>query len=175
MAIKASRISSLLFIASLVLFSLILLSGMLIYAAPHLGWLVDGVRTDSMTPAINRGSLVIAKPVQPESIVLGDIVIYRSATAENNYICHRVTGITLKAPLVFDTKGDANPFKDPEPVPARNIIAKVAAHISVIGYAAIFIKTPIGFITTIVVPGLVIGFICLSTLFSELFRKKKRE
>jgi signal peptidase len=171
---KKSGVFDALHIVSLVVFSIIMLGGMLIYAAPHIGWLVDGVRSDSMTPAITRGALVIAKPEQPGNIVLNDIIVFRSDSAKENYVCHRVIGISLQSPLSFDTKGDANPFKDPEPVPARNLIAKVVSHIPVLGFAAIFIKTPLGFIVSIVVPGLVIGYICLSALFSELFKKKKR-
>lgn len=172
---RKSKVIDTLHIVSLVVFSLIMLAGVLIYIAPHMEWLVDGVRSGSMTPAITRGSLVIARPEQPVNIELGDVIIFRSDTAKENYICHRVIGITLNSPPVFDTKGDANPYKDPEPVPARNLIAKVVSHIPVIGFAVIFIKTPLGFIVSIVVPGLVIGYICLSSLFSELFTKKKRE
>lgn len=173
MEAKTPRIYGVLYIISIILFCLILLGGVVIYSAPHLGWLVDGVATGSMSPTITRGSLVIAKPVQTNSIALGDIIIYRSNRASENNVCHRVVSISTSSPLIFRTKGDANAFWDQEQVPAQNIIAKVVWQFPVIGFAAIFIHTPVGFIVSVVVPGFTIAFLCLSALRSELSGKKK--
>jgi len=173
MEAKASRTYGILYVISIILFCLILLGGVAIYSAPHLGWVIDGVPTRSMSPTISRGALVIAKPVQTNSIALGDIIIYRSNITPKNNICHRVVSISTSSPLIFHTKGDANAFWDPEPVPAQDIIAKVVWHFPVIGFAAIFIHTPVGFIVSVVVPGLTIAFLILSALRSELSGKKK--
>jgi|GEM_PF-5855078 len=155
-------------------FCLILLGGVAIYMAPHLGWVADGVRSSSMSPVITRGTLVIAKPVRSDSIALGDIIIFRNGSARDNYVCHRVVGVTKSSPLIFYTKGDAQAYQDTEPVLAQNVLAKVVAHIPLIGFAAIFIKTPLGFIISIVIPGLAVAFMCLSALRSELIGKRKR-
>ena len=160
------------FIVSIAVFCLVMLGGMLVHVMPHLGWIIDGVRSGSMSPALERGSLVIAGPVDPSGIAIGDIVIFRNEAMTDNYICHRVIGKTLQPPLLFTTRGDANPFADPEPVPAANIIAKVNASVPVLGFAAIFIKTPVGFVVSVIVPGVIIAVMCLATIFTELFRKK---
>jgi signal peptidase I len=173
MTAMKSRLTNIAFVISLAIFSLVALAGTLVHVMPHFGWLIDGVRSGSMTPSIPRGSLVIARPVQPDSIVLGDVIIYRSDSAEENYICHRVVGITINSPLAFDTKGDAYPFADPAPVPAQNLVARVVWHSPVIGFAAIFIKTPVGFIVSVILPGVIIAFLCFTSLYSELFKKKK--
>ncbi|MDD5287807.1 MAG: signal peptidase I [Dehalococcoidales bacterium] len=174
MAAKTPRLYGVLYIASLAVSCLILLCGVAIHMAPHFGWLADGVRSGSMSPAITRGSLVVASPVFTGNIALGDIVIYRKDSAKENYICHRVVGISRNSPLVFYTKGDANAFTDTEPVREQNILARVAWHAPVIGFAAIFIKTPVGFLVSVIIPGLTIAALCLTTLFTELSRKKKR-
>jgi signal peptidase I len=173
MTAKKTAISNISFVVSLVVFCLVMLGGMLVHVMPHLGWLVDGVRSGSMSPALERGSLVIAEPVVASDIALGDIIIYSNEGMTDNFICHRVVGMTRTLPLLFDTKGDANPFTDPEPVSPENIVARVAWDVPVLGYAAIFIKTPVGFIVSIIVPGIIIALMCLSTLYSEIFGKKK--
>ena len=173
MTAKKTAISNISFVVSLVIFCLVMLGGMLVHVMPHLGWLVDGVRSGSMSPALERGSLVVAEPVVASDIALGDIIIYGNESMTDNYICHRVTGITRTLPLLFDTKGDANPFADPEPVSPEDIVARVVWDIPVLGFAAIFIKTPVGFIVSVILPGVIIALMCLSTLYSEIFGKKK--
>jgi signal peptidase len=155
-----------------VLLLLILMFGFVLYLAPHLGWRIDGVRTGSMSPTITRGTLVVAAPVKPETVALNDIIIFRSTMAEND-ISHRVIGITRNSPLEFYTKGDANAVPDPERVPARNVVARVVFHAPLIGFAAMFMKTPVGFLASVVVPGITIAYIFLTMLRSELSGKKK--
>ncbi len=161
------------YIVSLAIFFLLLLCGVVIYMAPHLGWMVDGVRSGSMSPTIKRGTLVVAEPVKAGNVALGDIIIFRKDATGENYVCHRVIGKTRNSPIEFQTRGDANPFPDPEPVPARNILARVIWHFPIIGFAAIFFKTPMGFIVSVVVPGFTVAFICLAALRSELKREKE--
>lgn len=163
------------FTVSLVIFCLVLLAGMLVHVMPHFGWIIDGVRSGSMSPALERGSLIVAGAVSEDEIALGDIVIFRNETMTDSLICHRIIGWTLNSPLLLDTKGDANPFADPEPVRAEDVVAKVAWDVPVLGFAAIFIKTPVGFIVSVIVPGLIIAAMCVSTLYSELTGGKKHK
>jgi len=174
MTIRENALLNVLFIASLVIFSLVMLGGMLVHVMPHFGWIIDGVRSGSMSPALERGSLIIARPVSTAEIALGDIVVFRNDNMADSYICHRVIAKTIYAPLLFDTKGDANPFPDPEPVRSENIVARVVWDMPVLGFAAIFIKTPVGFVISVIVPGIIIAIMCLSTIFSEISGNRKK-
>lgn len=173
MAGKTSRASDVLFIGSLVLFCMVLVIGVLINLAPHLGWVVDGVRSGSMTPAIPRGALVIGKPATINNVELGDVVIYRSDSAKENYICHRVVAVNLTTPTTLDVKGDANPYPDPRAVDGSHLVALVVWNLPVFGFPAIFIKTALGFIVTVILPGLFVASLCLLKLNSELFSRKR--
>lgn len=151
---------------------LLMVSGVLIYAAPHFGWQADGLRSGSMSPALKRGMLVVAMPVESATIKTGDIIIYRPASSAENLICHRVIAIE-NPPLFFKTKGDALAFADPEMVPSQNVVAKVVFDVAILGYAAMFMKTPIGFLLSLAVPGLFIIVLCLSRIRSELPANRK--
>jgi len=172
MVAKKSGVDRSLYIVSLALF-LILLSGVVLYAAPHFGWQIDGVRSGSMAPAIERGTLVIGKSVKPESIAVNDIIIFRPVGVGENLLVHRVIGIELKSPRLFQTKGDAETKPDPYPVPAQNVMAKVLFSLPLLGYLAMFLKTPYGFVMSVVVPGLVIIAVCIYGIRRELIRMTK--
>ena len=58
--------------------------------------------------------------------------------------------------LSFRTKGDANEDADLSVVPAQNVVGKVCFHLPYIGYATQFVKTPLGFLLTLCLPGLII-------------------
>jgi signal peptidase len=69
---------------------------------------------------------------------------------------HRVIAVADGLPFHFQTKGDANENADPFMVPAENVTGKVCLHIPYFGYAIQFIKTPLGILLTLCLPGLVI-------------------
>jgi signal peptidase len=56
----------------------------------------------------------------------------------------------------FQTKGDVNEDADPFVVPAQNVVGKVCLHIPYFGYVTQFVKTPLGLLLTLCLPGLVI-------------------
>ena len=128
----------------------------LIYLAPHLGWRVDAVLSGSMEPELKVGSLVITRPVEPETIAVGDIITFRPVSVGESLITHRVTGIGYSSSLYFETKGDANNKPDPFTVPAQNLVGKVCFHTPSWGYFTEFLKTPFGFLFAIVIPGIII-------------------
>lgn len=172
MEAKKSGVDRSLYIVSLVLF-LILLSGVVLYMAPHSGWHIDGVRSGSMAPAIERGTLVVGKSVKPGAIAVNDIIIFRPVGVGENLLVHRVISIEMKSPRLFQTKGDAETKPDPYPVPAQNVIAKVLFSLPLLGYLAMFLKTPYGFVMSVVVPGLVIIAVCVYSIRRELIRMTK--
>lgn len=54
------------------------------------------------------------------------------------------------------TRGDANEDADPFIVPAENVVGKIWFHVPYLGYVIRFVKTPLGFLLTLCLPGLVL-------------------
>ena len=135
---------------------LLMVVAVFIYLAPHLGWQVNAVLSGSMEPELEVGSLVVTRPVEPESIVVGDIIVFRPVSVGENMITHRVIGIGRSSSLYFETKGDASDMPDPFTVPAQNLIGKISFHVPYWGYFTEFLKTPFGFLFAVVIPGIVL-------------------
>jgi signal peptidase len=146
-----------------------------IYLAPHLGWRVDAVLSGSMEPEVKVGSLVVTRPVEPETIVVGDIITFRPVSVGENLITHRVIGIGQSSSLYFETKGDANDMPDPFTVPAQNLVGKVCFHAPYWGYFTEFLKTPIGFLFAVVIPGIVIITSYILSLLRVLASASKKQ
>lgn len=148
-----------------------------IYQAPHLGWRVDAVLSGSMEPELKVGSLVVTRPVEPETIAVGDMITFRPTTVGENLITHRVISIGQSSRLYFKTKGDANDSPDPFTVPARNLVGKIWLHVPYWGYFTEFLKTPFGFLFAVVIPGITIIVAYFTTLWRVLSqgRKEKRD
>jgi len=132
---------------------LLMAAAVFTYMGPHLGWQVNAVLSGSMEPALKVGSLVVTRFVEPETIVVGDIITFRPSTVGENLITHRVIGIGRSSSLYFETKGDSNNDPDPFTVPAWNLVGKNCLHIPSVGYLTEFIKTPVGFLFAVVIPG----------------------
>ncbi len=133
----------------------LLLAAALTFFAPRFGWQVVTVLSGSMEPAIPTGSILVSRPVTPDEINVGDIITF-SGYGRDRFITHRVIAIERTNGLVFTTKGDANNAEDPYRVPAENVVGKVLVHIPFLGFLFSFVKTPIGILLTLVIPGLLI-------------------
>ena len=157
---------------SLALAIAVMVTAMLTYLAPHFGWRVDLVCSGSMEPELKTGSLVITRPVEPQEIVVGDIIAFnpKGVTLGENLVSHRVIGIETASPLYFKTKGDANDNPDPFTVPARNLVGRICFKAHHVGYITGFLKTHWGFILGLVIPGLII-----ITMYITSIRRMLRE
>ena len=97
------------------------------------------VRSDSMSPAIQSGDLIVVKPVAIDQVRPGDVVLFASG-GDAIPTVHRVAGINtidvqlrnhdgaitetlLEHRLV--TQGDANPLPDASEVTAENLHGEV--------------------------------------------------
>lgn len=92
------------------------------------------VLTGSMTPDIPVGSVVIDRPVDANTLKVGDVATYQKAPGVDEYITHRIIKINTKTnPVTFTFKGDANRGPDIAPVPATAIRGKVWFHVPYLG------------------------------------------
>jgi len=130
-------------------------AAVLTFLAPRFGWGVDAVFSGSMEPQLKVGGVVITRPVQAEDIKVGEIITFYSPLSEK-LTSHRVIAVEDGSSFDFRTKGDANEDADPFIVPAQNVVGKVCFHIPYLGYVAQFVKTRLGLLLTLCLPGLII-------------------
>ena len=101
------------------------------------------VVTGSMEPSIPVGSLVYAKPVEPETLQVGDVIVFYSTNAASNGtaqdgavpITHRVVENHVDKGEII-TKGDANESVDMFSAAYINVVGKMLAHVPKLGYLA---------------------------------------
>jgi signal peptidase len=117
-----------------------------IYFAP--GYDLYLVRSESMTPTINMGDLIITGPGNGE-VEEGDIITYEF---NGELITHRVhsTGDMII------TKGDAVEDPDPWVVDDSSVKGTYLFKIPYVGYATKFIQTKTGWFITIIIPAMVL-------------------
>jgi len=129
------------------------------------GYQVYIVYGGSMSPAFEAGSLIIAEPVDPADIEVGDIITY--GAEGSTYTTHRVTQVHGSgADLFFTTRGDANEVEDRGEVPAADLRGRVVTAVPYLGYFFDFARSKNGLLLLIIIPGLII--IALETV--KIFR-----
>jgi len=133
--------------------------------------LYEPVYSGSMEPAIPVGSVVVIKPVDPETLKVEDIICFKISESATTTVTHRIINITNEG---FITKGDANEDPDQWIVKKENVIGKAIFTIPFIGYIGYFVRTPIGFILLIIIPASLIIIIEIRNIAKQL-RKQKQE
>lgn len=120
------------------------------------------VLSGSMEPGIQTGSIISITPAtDASSFESGDVITYRSIDNSTILITHRIEDVVKESGEVFYiTKGDNNDAKDPSPIPAGNVVGEYTGFtIPYIGYILDFVKSKIGTVLLIIIPGiLMIGW-----------------
>lgn len=127
----------------------------LVAAGPVFGVRTNIVLSGSMEPAIGTGSVIISRPVNPEEIRTGDIIVFASRTG-SFITTHRVIGIERTPGLQFITKGDANRGQDPSPIPAGQVLGTPVLVIPYLGFVIPFARSPLGMVILIGIPALIL-------------------
>ena len=143
----------------------------LIFYRPVLLWgdtRYEPVFSGSMEPAIPVGGIVVIKPVDPETLKIGDIICFQ--LSEPTSITHRIINIIDEG---FMTKGDANEDPDQWIVKKENVIGNAIFTVPFIGYLGYFVKTPIGFILLILLPASLIIIMEIRNIIKEIKKTKR--
>ncbi len=101
------------------------------------------VASNSMSPTLNVGDLLIIQGVNPKELKVGDIIIFKPPNPYWKGIpwVHRIVEIkNIGNELRFRTKGDANIYPDPFWISHKNIIGKVLYKIPYIGLVSLTLK-----------------------------------
>ena len=121
---------------------------------------VATILTGSMEPNLPQGALVLALPVNPTAVEVGDIIVFKSGKESSTVVSHRVIEVSNNGGLFFTTKGDANENPDPAPVPAGNVKGKVVFHVPYLGgiFGAVsgFVRSRAGFAILVIIPTVLI-------------------
>lgn len=72
------------------------------------------ILTGSMQPKYPPGTLVVAKPIDPARLKVGDVVTYQLHSGQPEVVTHRIVAVDahLDGTRTFQTKGDANNVAD---------------------------------------------------------------
>ena len=94
------------------------------------------ILTGSMTPTYPPGTLVIVRPVDPSTLVIGDPITYQIESGKPAVVTHRIIAITSVSDgtRTYTTQGDANNTADPKPVLGIQVRGKVWYSIPYLGW-----------------------------------------
>ena len=115
--------------------------------------------SDSMSPEINMGDVVVASEVSSEEVVVGSVITFMQDVAPDDERCitHRVVDVVSAEGLVwFQTKGDANDAPDPVMVKSSEVVGEVVLTIPYIGHLPYMVRSVPGLLALLLFPGLVI-------------------
>jgi len=138
-----------------------------------MGLQVCSVHTDDM-PDYRPGSLLYVREVDPGTLAAGDVITYMISQEEVQ--THRIAGVVPEtenpSEIRFRTKGDTKAAEDPTLVYYRNVLGVPVIAIPVLGFAADFLATPAGLLSTLGV-GIIWLILVLMPLFSRGKKRKK--
>ena len=100
------------------------------------------VLTGSMEPSIPVGSLVCAKSTEPDTLAVGDVIVFYDGI-NSIPVTHRVVENQTDSYQII-TKGDANAANDITPVDYVNVVGKVVLCIPVLGRLLVPLGTLMG-------------------------------
>lgn len=126
------------------------------------------VLTDSMSPKIKSGDLIIIKEIDPTTLKVDDIITFFDPAGNGQTtVTHRILKIeNIDGKLMFETQGDNNNTPDRLLVEAEAVIGIYLFRIPIVANIIMFMQTVPGLILCIFVP-----MIALAAY--DLFRRKK--
>ncbi|MGD9960178.1 signal peptidase I [Nocardioides sp.] len=94
------------------------------------------ILTSSMQSAMPPGTLVVAKPVDPETLGVGTVITYQLNSGDPTVVTHRITevSITSTGEYRFQTKGDANDAADAKLVRPVQVKGERWYYVPYVGY-----------------------------------------
>jgi signal peptidase len=122
------------------------------------------VRSESMTPAINMGDLIITGPpngATQEKIRPGTIITFERS---NGPVTHRVQSINGEE-LV--TKGDAAEDPDPWTVRLNDVRGVYLFKVPRVGYLTTFVQTKLGWFLAIIIPSASLVILLVKDIVKE--------
>ena len=113
------------------------------------GYKAYRITTDSMSPSINTGDVIIVKKVQEEKLQAGDVITFKQ---QDKVITHRITHIDEQdGKKQYTTKGDNNNLEDNEKIEYSEIEGENVLTIPKLGYFIYALENQIVFLFIILI------------------------
>lgn len=141
------------------------------FLLPIFGLKLYTVVSGSMEPNIPVGAIVISREVEPQTIELNDVIIFKASNDSSTMITHRVVDIKEEDDE-FITKGDNNKDIDINPVNYSQLAGKVVFSLPILGYFYYFLGSLGG---KIIMVGVLALLIILSIVLDNSKKKKENE
>jgi signal peptidase len=136
------------------------------------GGMLLSIQTGSMQPYLRKGDMTIVRRVTHGQIHKGDVVTFLNPNNPRQTITHRIVETPhILGGETFQTKGDANAKAD-TPVTASRILGRVDYFIPKLGYAADFIRKPLGLAVVIYAPAAIVVGVEMQKL-TQYYRKQQ--
>lgn len=130
------------------------------------------VLTGSMQPALPVGSVVFSTPSL--SYEVGDIITFKNQAGQT--VTHRLVAKSVSIPAnIYKTAGDANSVPDGELITGSQILGKVVYTLPYLGHLASFLRTPVGFISLLVIPALAFIVWQIITIIKEVAESTQKQ
>lgn len=133
----------------------------------------------SMVPTIQVNDAIIVRRANEDELEIGDIITFSSndSSYKGLTITHRIVGkqAVQNGDYVYRTKGDNNNVEDMSLVRYGDVYGKVILKIPKLGYIQKYLLTPFGFITSILVPILLVIIFDIIRIFRMIKQKKEEE
>jgi len=150
---------------------LLIVTTSLIYLSARMGFQVNTVISNSMSPTLSVGTMVISRAPVIANLKVGDVIVFKPVTVGEKPIVHRIVEVSNSNPPTFKTKGDnVTQTVDPWIVPAANVIGKMEFNSPVAGYINSFFRTKAGLIIALILPALILVVMLFKSFWRELVK-----
>ena len=117
---------------------ILFLIGVVLLVSGLFNYQMIAIGSGSMVPAYYRGDAIIYKKSDPETVEVGDILVFKK---DNVVITHRITKIyDGEDSRIIKTKGDANESEDSFIVYDNEILGVVKCRVKYIGYPTLWLN-----------------------------------
>ena len=159
--------------ATTVLVVLVVVFAVFLMGSRLVGLQVFNVISGSMEPTYSVGDLLYVKPVDPDSVKVGDPITF--VLNEDLVVAtHRVVAVDSEN-RQFTTKGDANETEDANPVHFNNLVGVPVFSIPLLGYISAFIQSPPGMYIAMGFGVVLLAAVFLPDLLAKESKKEKNE
>jgi signal peptidase len=159
----------------LLLIPLLFMTGLILVSgnALPIPYRLFAVESGSMEPTIRKGDVIFVSPQSEYNV--GDVISFNAPFGQTvKVITHRIVA-SEEGGTLFTTRGDFNRADDLDRVDKEDIIGKYSFRIPLIGYPIQFVKTGLGVVLLIVLPGLLIILNQINKIRDEIHKRKYKE
>ena len=102
------------------------------------GWQPIVITGGSMEPAIERGVIILARPVPTSALVPGAVITFTDPNRAGQLITHRI--VSIKPDGSLETRGDHNGTPDPQSVAVRTVRGRAVLRLPYLGRPVVWIQ-----------------------------------